>query len=149
MKHKIESRLLPANAPGTRADRVSSFMRDVMGLPADKAFVLEAKEETRSMRQNKYLWGVAYRAIVEFMRDHHGRDYSDEAIHETLKELFLPSRVEQLASREVRIYRTTTKLTKREFCEYVEHVVRWAAEFGCVIPEPDPDLVAQKQKVAA
>lgn len=102
---------------------------------------LSGKRETRSVRQNRYLWGVVYATVVSFMRDHHGRDYSDEAIHETLKELYLPSRVEQLASREVRIYRSTTKLTKREFSEYVEHCIRWAAEFGCVVPLPDEVLL--------
>ena len=97
------------------------------GLPKDKTFVLSVASETRSLKQNAYLWSGVYPAIVNFMRDHHGRDYSNDAIHETLKELFLPFKVEQMAKREIKIYRSTKKLTKREFSEYVEHIMRWAA----------------------
>ena len=105
-------------------------------LPAEKTVVVSITAETRTLKQNAYIWSGVYPSIVNFMRDHHGIDYSSDAIHETLKQLFLPFRVEQMARREIKIYRSTTKLTKAEFCEYVEHIMRWASEFGCVIDGP-------------
>lgn len=145
----IEPHIIPAD-PANRGPVINHLSSMLHALPEGTRARVEVREETRSLAQNAYLWAVCYATIVRFMREHHGRDYSDEAIHETLKELFLPSRVEQMKSREVRIYRSTTKLTKREFGEYVEHVQRWAAEFGCVIPEPDWEwkLARQAQEAA-
>ena len=91
---------------------------------------------TRSIKQNSYLWAVVYPTIRIFMADNHNQEYSDEAIHEATKEMFLPSRVEQWASREVKVYRSTAKLTKQEFADYLDQVFAWAGGFGCSIPEP-------------
>lgn len=124
--------------PAARSTAIAALVHHCsMDLDPERRYVATVAEETRSLAQNAYLWGVVYATIVEYMREHHGRDYSDEAVHEALKELFLPSRVEQMARRKVRIYRSTTKLTKREFADYVEHCIRWAAEFGCVVPPPE------------
>ena len=128
-----------ADDPDGRSSVLSALTAQLEGLPRDKAFVVSVTPETRSLRQNSYLWGVVYAEIVDYMKHEHQCEYSAEAVHEVLKIKFLPHTVEQMHRRSVKIYRTTTKLTKEEFSDYLEKVFAWAAEFGLVISSPDWD----------
>ena len=132
--------ILPKPADDTRSvdqyTRVfNTMVEEIQG--ANSELFIDVRKCTRSLAQNSYLWGLVYPTVKRFMADNHNKDYSEEAIHEACKEMFLPSRVEQLATREVRVYRSTTKLTRQEFSDYLEHIFRWAGGFGCSIPQPD------------
>lgn len=86
---------------------------------------------TRSLKQNAYLWAAVYPAVS----DHTGMTTED--IHEWCKDEFLPRRFVTLAGKEKEIRKTTTDLTIKEFGEFVERIVAWAAqELGVSIPEP-------------
>ena len=128
-----------ADDPDGRRAVLRALTAQLEGLPQDKAFVVSVTPETRSLRQNAYLWTVVYPEIVQFMENTHQKQYSSEAVHEVLKIKFIPHRVEHMNRRDVKIYRTTTKLTKAEFSDYLEKVFAWAAEFDCVISQPDWD----------
>lgn len=136
--------ILPANAPETRARRVAEFFRLAMRLDPEKSFQLLLREQTRSLKQNAYIWSVCYPTIRRFFRDQQRRAYTDKAIHAALKELFLPHTVEQMPHGEVKVYLSTTELTTTQFIAYVDCVHHWAAELGCVIPDPDKDFAKKR-----
>ena len=129
--------------PANRVAVIKSLNADFAMLDPGRKYIVEVVEETRSIQQNSYLWAVVYSSIANYMRDQKQVNYSTEAIHETLKEMFLVPRIEQLSKREVKIYKSTTKLTKREFSDYLEQIFAWAAEFGLTIPSPDWDYRVQ------
>lgn len=137
MTHYVLPKLVSSDAISTRNySRVYGNLLNQIDDNSKSDLYIEIKKATRSLKQNAYIWGVVYPTIRKFMSDNHNKDYSDKAIHETAKEMFLPYRVEVMASREVRIYQTTKELTKTEFSDYIEEIFRWAGGFGCSIPEP-------------
>ena len=86
------------------------------------------KATVRSEQQNRYYWGV----VVDLLALHTG--YTSDEMHEALKMKFLLVKRPKLPDTVM----STAKLTKDQFCEYIENIQRWAAqEMGCVIPDPD------------
>lgn len=108
-------------------------------LTDDKRWKISVKEnkETRSQRSNRYLWGVVYATIRNHVMDSKGDVYTVEEIHEHYKHRFLIPEVKTVMGKEMKLYRTTTKMTKKEFSDYLELVIYAAAEIGCVVPPPD------------
>jgi len=45
--------------------------------------------------------------------------------------------VKQVMGEEIKLYKTTTKYSKKEFADFLERLIHAAAELGCVIPPPD------------
>ena len=94
------------------------------------------RRATRSDAQNRYYWGV----IVQMLSDKYG--YTPDEMHDVLKAKFLPKRLTfSDGNGEVKgdfvIGGSTVRLTKEQFGEeYCEPIKRWAAELGCVIPDP-------------
>lgn len=89
--------------------------------------------DQRSNQQNAWLWSVALPMIAEHLGyDHH----EHEALHYDL----LAQRFGTVArpSGLVMPTQTSSKLSVKDFSEYMEWLVRFAAEsFGVVIPLPD------------
>lgn len=81
----------------------------------------------RSLPQNSYYHGV----VLKTFGDHLG--YDTEDLHFEMRRLFLC--VDPDA--EIKRYKSTTKLSTVEFNEYIDKIVRLAAENGCDIPEPN------------
>lgn len=105
---------------------------------------VQARSKVRSVRQNAWLWGCALPIIAE----HCGYD---EHEHERLHYDLLAVRFGTMAVSPImpgappRIVpqRTSSQLSTREFADYMEWLVRYAAdpqnfpEHGIVIPLPD------------
>lgn len=86
----------------------------------------------RSLRQNKFLWGVAYQLIA----DHTGMSCED--IHDWCKSEFLPRRFITLGGKEKEIRKSSADLDTREFGEFLERIRVWAGtDLGVVIPLPN------------
>jgi len=88
----------------------------------------KTKATVRSTQQNRYYHGV----VVDLLAVHTG--YTHDEMHECLKWLFLrihrPGLPDTVGS--------TARLTKDQFCEYIDSIQKWAArDMGCVIPDPD------------
>ena len=108
---------------------------------------IEPEEKKRTLRQNKYLWGVVYKYLVDndpgyFVNEEterllKGRGIAmDEVVHEFCKAQFLPP-VDLGIGGGMRITKSTAKLNRQEFNEYVESIRRWAAEsLQVFIPDP-------------
>lgn len=116
----------------------------------------EVKSE-RSLQQNKYLFGVAYKLISE------ATGYEKQDIHEDCLKLHFGVRLKKVPrSRfhpeglaEVPLRTTTTDehgrrsvLGKVQFMEYTEFVKRYAAEAGVYIPDPNEHEAPAMEKAA-
>lgn len=120
-------------APEEQARR-DACLRRLAGKPVD--VVIRAHRSTRSGQANRYYWGV----VVALIAEHCGYDPDD--MHEALAMKFL--RIEDCpvtgAPRRTRTPKTNTK----EFAEYVDGCVRFAAqELGVIIPAPNEIEVSQ------
>lgn len=92
----------------------------------------------RSHNQNAYYWTAVVPEITDALKAL-GHETDHETTHELLKAKF-NSRPICNADGEVigELPQTTTRLNITEFSEYIERVVRWAAQFlGLVIPPPN------------
>ena len=90
---------------------------------------IEKQTKNRSIPQNSYLWGVVYKIICE----HTGDD--DESFHHWARGKFL-----SVTGGAVPKIKSTTKLSPKEFMEYVDKIIKWAAEFdGIYIPFPNEE----------
>ena len=104
------------------------------------------EEKKRSTQQNRYLWGVVYKTIVDndpgfFCNDavdglrKTARLSAAEVVHEFCKARFLPSA--DLPGLQITVAPSTAKLPRKEFQDYVEAIRRWAAdELQVFIPDP-------------
>ena len=107
---------------------------------------IEPEEKKRSVQQNKYLWGVVYKTIVDNDPGFFCCDVVDslrktarlsaaEVVHEFCKARFLPSA--DLPGLQITVAPSTAKLPRKEFQEYVESIRRWAAdELQVFVPDP-------------
>lgn len=88
---------------------------------------LEKYKTQRSIRQNKFYWGVVIPIIGEWTGE---LDHDD--IHFGLKDRFLNKRNIKGLNMP-----STKKLTTTEFEIYLERIKMWLAEEGIVVPEPN------------
>lgn len=94
--------------------------------------VAQADEDDRSIRQNRFYWGVALAEISEQARVN-GQRYSAEAWHELAKRQFLGYDFKRvvIAGRRrkavVKELRSTTRLSVRAMSEFLEKLMAFAA----------------------
>lgn len=107
-------------------DAKGTYDRFVAGLEGAKVTISVVKHRnTRSLSQNSFYWGV----VIPLLADHCG--YDREELHDALKFRFL--RVHE--DTDLPTVRSTASLNTKEFGEYLDDVIRLAAEMGVVIPE--------------
>lgn len=91
--------------------------------------VVRKKRARRSLRQNRYYWGV----VIAVLAEHCG--YTSDEMHEALKEKFLGT-AERDEHGLIKIG-STAVLSKDEFVQYTNRIIIWAAESLCLyIPDP-------------
>ena len=107
---------------------------------------IEPEEKKRTLRQNRYLWGVVYKHLVDNDPGYFVNDAVDalrktarlsaaEVVHEFCKARFLPSA--DLPGLQITVAPSTAKLPRKEFQDYVESIRRWAAdELQVFVPDP-------------
>lgn len=89
----------------------------------DKQWVctIEPYREKRTLSQNALLWGVVYPQVATFF----GGDVTKDDVHDALGDMFLPTETNPIDGRSRRV--STTKLSKRQFADYIEAILAWAA----------------------
>lgn len=98
---------------------------------APDGFVLEIRQEDRTLAQNRFYWAML-RDIEEQIMPENCK-YTADTWHEYFKTRYLPTRMLELPNGMVKeIERTTTELTKKEFGDYVEQVLAFSTEHGLV-----------------
>lgn len=137
--------IMPAESPEERAKRIQRIAAFLLRLPADKAWELLPRpfKRTRTERQNNAMWGVAYKTLSDYT------GYSEPEIHELMcRGHFGEVEDEALGMKRIRPRRTTTTnergerdvLSRAAMSEFYAFVVQKAAEIGCYIEDPDPQL---------
>lgn len=113
------------------ADNACKHIYNAMNDGTGKIYQVEIKEfsEPRTLQQNRYLFGVVYKVIAETL------GYTVDEIHGLLAKKFL-SEEHIVLSEPVIFVKSTAKMSKKDFAEYLENIFRFAAEFGVVIPDP-------------
>lgn len=84
---------------------------------------LAKRKKIRSLDANAYYWGVCIKYLAEYT------GYEPDELHDALKARFLTDNSGKLPR-----VRSTASLDTKEFSEYVDNVIRVAAEPGVVIP---------------
>ena len=90
---------------------------------------------TRSNGQNRFLWGVIYRAIAE------ETGHSSEEVHEYCKNQFLPKMFVVINNVEIESRKSTTQLTTDEFSQFLDRAIGLAGELGITIPDRHGDTL--------
>lgn len=91
---------------------------------------LDTVKNRRSLSQNAYYWGV----VVSLLGEHFG--YEPDEMHEALKFKFLRKHEDVLMT-----VGSTAKMDTKEFGEYLDKVIRWAAsEYQVYIPDAGFEL---------
>lgn len=91
----------------------------------------------RTLSQNKYYWGVVLATLAEWS------GHEPEELHDFLKTQWLGLRSRSLPSGHgFSVHPSTRTLSVEEFSEYVDKVVRWAAEQGVRVPDASEVLDA-------
>jgi hypothetical protein len=119
-------------APLDARDQLAAYLKAHAGQPVD--IVLRPHRRQRSLVQNNWIWGVAYPLLAETL----GYDADEiDDMHYGLVAKWAGSHIDERIG-EVVANKRSSELTTKEFSDYMEWIVRFAAkELGCQIPLPD------------
>ena len=93
---------------------------------------VKKEKSGRTLSQNRYLWGVVYATLAEWS------GHEPEELHHYLCSQFLPIQEKTFPSGVVMAQAPgTSTLTIEQFSQYVDRVVRWAADQGVYVPSAD------------
>lgn len=121
---------LPPEGRERIADNLRAFV--LKAFPGKRVKVsVEQFRKRRSNEQNRYLWGVCYKAL----RDATGQDAEDWHSY-FLGEWSGWEEYELFGKRRLRPLRRSSKLSTVEFADYVAFIQQRAAEHGVFIPDP-------------
>lgn len=122
-------------AGGLLVDSPLTFRAHLLRLREKRVEVIVRRERSqRSLNQNAWVWGVAYPLLAETL----GYDMDErDDLHYALVEKCFGSHPDPRLGASVPNVRSSNLSTK-EFSEYMEWLVRFAAkEFSCIIPLPN------------
>ena len=98
------------------------------------------KKNKRSTPQNSYYRGVVVEEVRHGLLEI-GYQMTNDETHEFLKQKFNNVEVVNKKGISIEMPRSTTELNVSEFSEYVEKIVRFAAEYlGVYVPAPNEHL---------
>ena len=112
-----------------KLDAPQSYLVEISRLEGQRIeLTIRRERHVRSLSQNKYYWGV----IIEILSNNFG--YDKEEMHEALKFKFLKKHEDT----DLVTVGSTAKLSKAEFTEYIDEIIRWSSsEYQVVIPSAD------------
>lgn len=120
---------------GGDLSRLMSYASAMLRERGIKVTVSEHRK-TRSDQQNRYLWGVAYPAILK-----HLPGWDAEDVHEfCLGEWSGWEKVEGFGRKRLRPIKRSSRLSTIEFMDFVAHIQRTMAERGIQISDPNEEL---------
>jgi hypothetical protein len=136
---------MPAEPPERRAERVQRIAAFLARLDASKPWDLLVRpwKKERTPRQNNALFGVAYKTLSDFT------GFTEVELHDVLlRGYFGEVHYELMGVRRVKPKRTTTTneegerdvLSRAEMSAYYAFIEQKAAEIGCYIESPNPQL---------
>ena len=103
---------------------------------------VEEDKGKRSNRQNNYYW-LCMEIMGDGLKDlgWEPKKCTKEAVHDMVAREFLTVDEPGLGGVLLRRVKSTTELNVKEFVEYMDHVIQYAAEnIGVELPEPNTQL---------
>jgi hypothetical protein len=107
---------------------------------------IEKSLPARTELQNRFLWGWVYYHIEKNLEDggivikcddDSEMPYTKDVLHEIFKRKFLIKQVIESKGRSIEIFRSTTELSTKEFCDFVKKVEEFIFQFWKItIPKP-------------
>ena len=125
------------------ADTFTAALRGWKERNVPVVLTVEERKDKRSSQANRYYWGVVVELIGRGLKDAgwDPRECTPESVHETLRMRFLSTDKAIGNDAVITRLRSTTELDKEEFGAYLEHCIRFAAEYlNVVIPEPGTQM---------
>lgn len=120
---------IPKDSPLTRVVAVLSALVCKHGVRV----TIEELKRKRSDEQNRYLWGVVYKTLLD-----HLPGWEAEDVHEyMLGECYGWETIEGMGKKRLKPIRRSSKLNKMEFADYIAFIQRKASEIGVYIPDPN------------
>lgn len=118
-------------------------------LKGKQEITVKLHRNTRSNRQNRYLFGVVYPNLAAGILEMWGESIDTETLHYEMKREFLSTPVVNEHGEEVmRRIRKSSRIDTKAFGEFSEKIIRYAGEkFGVTIPSPyeyDPEMMKEK-----
>jgi hypothetical protein len=139
---------MPALTQG-RATFLAALMDRLKHYPQEKFDItIERHIERRTLSQNAMLWGVIYPQILERAGEQLG-GWNAEELHEFMLGMHfgwrrLTVRDEDGTVHALQVpHRRSSRLSTKEFSDYVEFIVRFWAEHGVVLDLPGDIMPAQ------
>lgn len=120
-------------------ERIASLLQ---GLSQDRAWRVSVAEHkpSRSMQQNRYLWGVIYRTILDSGQL---QGWDAEDVHEYLLGEWSGWEVLQgFGKKRMKPIQRSSTLNKQQFSEYVDFIQRKMSSVGIFIPDADAEMAA-------
>lgn len=131
-----QSFILPQgpNGHGLAATRIAAVVKGLSASHAWRISIAQHKPK-RSDQQNRYLWGVCYKTILD---SGHLQGWDSEDLHEyLLGEHFGWEVIEGFGKRRLKPLRRSSALNKMEFRDYVDFIQRKMADLGIFIPDAE------------
>ena len=116
----------------------ANFMQWLVSRDREKPWRIEVSEyrKNRTLEQNAYYWSGVLPTIQKHIEESRGDHYSTDEIHEYMRDKFLPRRTITIKGETAVVRPSTASLNTKEFHDYIEHVIYFAAESGIVVPPP-------------
>ena len=127
--------IFPKGLP--RAGLVETVRQKLVALPNDRAYKIIAQEfrATRSNEQNRLLWAL-YEDIIR-LGGEAMQGWEKEDLHDFFLCNHFGTEVKEMFGKKKQVpLRTSSGLSKTEFSDYVESIVRFMAERGVVLKLP-------------
>ena len=96
----------------------SRWIAAIANMAGDVEIIIRKPVKDRSIDQNSYYWGV----VIKLTSEASGHAANEQ--HKEFKAKFLGGR-------------STTKLTTKEFEDYIEQIRAWSSEQNIIIPDPE------------
>lgn len=129
--------IIPLTVGASRENQTAKLLDQIGKLESNKAYNVEIKQyrRNRSSEQNRFLWGVVYRTIID---NTPGPKLDPDHLHEYwLGECFGWDVTDVLGWSKRAPMKRSSKLSTTEFIEFHEFIQRRCAETrGLYIPDP-------------
>lgn len=134
--------ILPRLLPRDR--QICNVVDALEDLPISEGWRIEIHPHkmTRSAKQNRTLWWI-YDNILERGGESMG-GWTRDDLHEFFLCSHFGTEIHEMFGKKRQVpKRRSSKLSKMEFAEFAEHIYRFMAEQGVVLPQPDPDMAME------
>ncbi len=110
-------------------------------LAKDKKAIIKVEEysKPRSLSANRLYWAWLKEMATHFSKK--GGKYSSEDMHDIMRHKFLGyEKPKKIGKTEIsKQLKSTAKLSKSDFCYYMEQIDNWCVDHGLLLPKPDSE----------